>query len=182
MKKTIFILAAIIIAFSACEKDETGDKVYYSNGSVTGTLSGIKKDNSSMEESFDFNQYLNVLDQQYFKIDPVSMIYSFNIEFRSKDNSWINLEFTLSSSTDPTPDNVKFSLDYYKDYGSNVFHFDMSDNNNNIKNTTTVSDFSFDRTTGRVMCKILMTGEDNSSDNEATIEATYDVILKQVTE
>jgi hypothetical protein len=182
MKKAIFILTAAIITMGACKKDESGDTVYLNNGSVTGTISGIKQDNSTINEKFTFNQYLNVLDEQYFYIDPTSQIYNFNIEYRSKDNSYTNLEFTLSSSTDNTPDNINFTVEYYKDYGNSIFHFYMHDNNNNVKNTTTVNDFSFDKSTGRVQCKIATTGLDNSTDKDAKIEAAFDVTLKQLIE
>lgn len=182
MKKVVIILVMTVMVLSACKKDKVGDTVYFNNGTVTGTLKGTKLDNSSIDEKFSFSQYLDVLDDQYYRSNYTSQKYEFNIEYTEKSGSTIDIEFELSSLTDITPEKVSCSFTYYKNIGNNIFHFHMYGYEGSSQNTTSISDFSFDKATGKTKGKITMTGVGNTTNKSATIEATFDVTLKEMME
>jgi hypothetical protein len=82
------------------------------------------------------------------------------------------------STTDNAPCVVSYHLTYYKTLSSKVaYYFSMSNSNNIL----TISNFSFNEATGQLKCKLTATGVNNSTKNNATIEANYDVILKKMT-
>jgi hypothetical protein len=177
IKYLFFVLIAVTITMSAC-KDEAGDTVYFSNGSATGTIKGNKRDNSTIDEKFNFSHYLDVLNDQYYKADYANQMYQFDIEFYEKNGSTMNIGFELSSLTDITPEDIDFSISYYKNIDNKVFYFHMTE----YLNTLSITDFSFDKTTGRTKGKIVVTGQENTTDKNATVEATFDITLKELVE
>jgi hypothetical protein len=181
MKKLNFVkinhliyLLFVILFFTTCKKEDKGDVIFFSNGSVSGTIKGTKTDNSVLDEQFSFSKYLDYLNDPCYQITPQG--YNFYIEFINPDFSLFSLEFTLSSATDITPDVSKFSIHYLKDLKTRVFNFTME----NANNTTTFTNFSFDEATGKVKGKLTVTGTDNSTDKNATVEANLDVKLNKM--
>jgi hypothetical protein len=166
------VLAALV--FSSCKKDEKGDTVFFSNGSATGTIKGTKTDNSILDETFTFNKYIPILNNQYYLRTSNNQL-KFYIEFSDENNNGLNLEFTLSSTADNTPENIDFWIEFNKTSDNKIFHYDMTDNNN----TAVISDFTFDESTGKLKCKLVVTGTNNSTEKNATVTASIDVTLKE---
>lgn len=177
LKNLLAISLLSALMFSSCKKDEKGDTVFFGNGSVSGTIKGTKLDNSVLDETFTFSKYLPLLNNQYYQINyDYNNVYEFDIEYSDENSNSFNLEFTLSNLTDNTPSDISFYLDYYRTLSDNkVLHFDMNDNDNNV----TISDFSFDANTGRLKCKLLVTGFKNSTEKNATVTANIDLTVKE---
>lgn len=177
LKNLLAISLLSVLMFSSCKKDEKGDTVFFGNGSVTGTIKGTKLDNSVLDETFTFSKYLPILNEQYYQINyNNNNQYDFNIEYSDENSNSFNLEFTLSALTDNTPADIDFYINYYKTKEANkILHFDMSENNN----TTVISDFSFEANTGRLKCKLVVTGTNNTTEKNATVTANIDITLKE---
>jgi hypothetical protein len=174
IKNLIFFVLSSMLLVSSCKKEDKGDVVFFSNGSVSGTIKGTKADNTALNEQFGFDKYLALMYHQQYEITPQG--YLFDLNFNTPDFSGIYLKFTLSSATDNTPEITKFGLDYHKYSGSNIFHFWMQDNNNSI----TLYDFSFNESTGNVKFKLVALGTNNSTGNSATVDAFYNVNVKKI--
>lgn len=177
LKNLLAISLLSVLMLSSCKKDEKGDTVFFGNGSVSGTIKGTKLDNSVLDETFTFSKYLPILNEQYYQIDyDNNNQYDFNIEYSDENSNSFRLEFTLSSLTDNTPADIDFSFNYYKALANNkMLHFDMTENNN----TAVISDFSFDANTGKLKCKLVVTGTTNSTEKNATVTANIDLTLKE---
>jgi hypothetical protein len=175
-KKIILFIVSGILSFSACKKDDKGDILYGTNGSVSGTIKGTKTDNSVLDEQFSFNQYLDLLDDQSLTITPQDG-YTFSINYSNPDNSGISLTFALDNASDNTPTITDFSIRYYKVLNStSVLYYNMGTFNNSI----TYSDFSYDPASGRVKIKVTITGTNNSTGKNATVVASFDVTVKRI--
>jgi hypothetical protein len=173
--KPLLIGALLICTFilSSCKKEDKGDVVFLGNGSVSGTIKGVKADNNTLDEKFSLNTYLDIYQDQQYEITQQG--YQFVIYFSDPTGAGIYLKFTLTSATDTNPVISKFGIDYYKYSENETFYFWMNNNN-----TFTISDFSFDVSTGKVKCKLTATGNSNSTGKNATVEANYEVIVKKI--
>ncbi|HEX2935620.1 MAG TPA: hypothetical protein VHO72_09735 [Bacteroidales bacterium] len=170
----ISLLAALM--FSSCKKDEKGDTIFFSNGSVTGTIKGTKADNSVLDETFTWNKYTQIADMPYYKVDPNEVL--FNVYFNDEAGNEFSLQFFLSSLTDNTPGGIHFELTYYKTTDNSIYRFETWSSGN----TAQLSDFSFDSATGKLKCKLDVSGTNNSTGKNATVTANIDVTLKKLEE
>lgn len=176
MKKhfSYLILFTLCIGMmSSCKKDE-GEDLFVKNGSVKGTINGIAQDATVLDESFSFHTYLDYMDKQYYQVTTVGD-YDFTIDFSREDGSTLRIEFTLSSATDNIPSSVYFNLNNYTRKDNTLIDFSMRSINNNFS----LTDFSFDEKSGRTKGKFIITGDDNSTNNSATVTGTFDVNLEK---
>lgn len=174
LKNLLAITLVSALLFSSCKKDEKGDTIFFSNGSVTGTIKGTKMDNSTLNETFTLNKYLQLSDMPYYKVHTNEV--EFNIYFNDESGTEFELEFYLSSLNDNTPGDIDFDFRYFKTTGNSIFQFDAGD----YENTVMISDFSFDSETGKLKCKLEVTGPNNSTGKSATVTANIDVTLKKL--
>jgi hypothetical protein len=171
----LILLTLCIGMISSCKKDED-ESLFVSNGSVNGTINGIAKDNTVLDESFSFNTYLDYMDKQYYQV-TTSGEYEFEINYSREDGSSFDIEFTLSSATDVTPDDVYIRITNFTRKNNTLIYFFMPSTNN----ICSLSDFSFDANSGRAKGKIIVTGSNNSTDNSATVVANFDVnVVKRI--
>lgn len=173
--KTILLVVSVVLIVCSCKKEDKGDILFLSNGHATGTINGTKVDGSPLNETFSFSEYLDYLSKQYYTVN-LAKEYFFLVELTSKDGSGIGLEFKLSSSADNSPENIDFSIKYYKTTGNTLFIFGMGD----AENTVSITDFSFDVNTGKIKGKIKVIGSNNTTKNSASVEGTFDLTLKKV--
>jgi len=175
LKFILLVLLTILILWSCSKKEDKGDVEFFSNGSVSGTISGTKADNTALNEQFSYNKYLELMcDEQYV---ITTQGYEFTIYFTNPDGSGVYLMFTLTSASDNAPKITKFGIDYYKYSSNSIYYFWMNNNN-----TFTISNFSFDEANGRVKCKVSAAGTNTSTGKNAIVEANYDVIVKKIVE
>lgn len=174
LKNLLAISLLSVILVSSCKKDEKGDTIFVSNGSATGTIKGTKTDNSVLDETFTFNKYTQLSEVPYYIVNPNEV--EFNIYFNDENGSEFKLQFSLSSLTDNTPGDIDFELKYFKTTENSLFQFVLD----NYGNISQITDFSFDSSTGKLKCKLVVTGNTNSTLKNATVTANIDVTLKKL--
>lgn len=174
LKNLLAISLVSALVFSGCKKDEKGDTIFSSNGSVTGTIKGTKTDNTVLDETFTLNKYTQISDMPYYRVDPNEV--RFNVYFNDESGNEFSLVFFLSSLTDNTPGSIHFEFTYFKTTDNSIYRFETWSNGN----TAQISDFSFDSTTGKLKCRLDVSGSDNSTGKNATLTANIDVTLKKL--
>lgn len=168
------------LAFTACSDDPQPAYEYKTQGFIKGTLTGVTKDNAyTFNETFNYTQYNLTFDESGAIYNASSggaySIYISRSDYNGKGSAYIS--FDLSNASDTTPEDIEYSFSYNKEEKDRFIVFNMSDD---VDNTATITDFTFDSATGRVKGSYTITGTENSTDKSATITGSFDVIAKKI--
>ena len=170
----------VTVFLSACKEDDTLF-TYASQGIVKGTIQGTSLDTGDpVGEDFRYTQYstleYTITHSSYAILDDGRVAITIN-RTDMQTGGGIELFFALENELDTTPDNTDVYLFYYKEYQNTLFKFEMY---TSLENTVEVNDFSFNIGTGKVTGTFRMEGADNSTENNAVVEGSFDVTVKKL--
>lgn len=181
VRRLLPVLVGGCMALMVSCDDDTPAVEYKTGGSIKGTITGTQSDGTTeIDESFNYKQYLRVYDGEGvsgYQIDADDgevYISIFRRDINKGGYVYMNIYMDSESDTDPE---VNFYLNYMEQTATERFVFSSS---SSTSDDLTLSDFSFDSETGRVMGTFSIENSDNSSGNDATIEGTFDVTLAQL--
>jgi hypothetical protein len=86
-----------------------------------------------------------------------------------------SVQLYLETAADTSPD-YNVYVTYLKEESTKIIYFNMSTNGSN---EATLTNFSFDQASGRLKGDFTITGENNSTDNAATIAGSFDLVVKE---
>ena len=178
---SVILLFAVVILFANCEDDIPAVE-YKQQGFIRGTIEGTASDDDTdIDETFRYTRYapgltLSTQAFSYYELDDDGSIEAAIFRQDLSTGSYVYFEFELEDADDTTPDDMYFEIVYIKE-ANEILYFEMD---NDDDNDFEISDFSFDITTGRLKAGFSLEGEENSTDNNATVEGDMDVVIKQV--
>ena len=176
MKKKKYItllLCAGSLLFIRCKEDAPAIE-YIQQGLMKGTVRGTFYDNETeFNESFNFSAYAPALGGDFpgYKVDEDGTVVVFAYRYDVSTNSYMNLVIYLyDEGMNPLLSDFNFWL--YRER-EEIFVLGMDGNND-----VTLTNLSFDIKTGRFKTDIQVEGSHNTTENDATLEASVDVVLK----
>lgn len=184
MKKRSLIVSAFLglaltLGFTACDDDEVSPGLEYeSQGFIKGDITGVSEDGSYVfDDDFKYSNYSLLLST--FSTYELNDDGSYEISLRRADfddygNATIG--FTLDDENDTTPDGISISLTWAEEDDDRIVTFSMGSSGN----TATITEFSFNPETGRAKGKFSLSGDNNSTDNNALVTGSFDVIAKPI--
>jgi len=177
---TLLLAVTASLFFTACKNDDPQPAIEYeTQGYVKGKFTGNSADNTYMfNEDFNYTQY-NVI-YNTVAVYNINDDGSYSIRLQRADFStvgFMRIEFELNNASDTSPDDVKVDFNYEKEFNDKIVTFRMASSDNNA---TTLSEISFNPTTGQVKGKLTLSGSDNSTGNNASVMADFDMIAKRV--
>ena len=178
MKHRNYIVLSLFISsllLTQC-KDEIPALEYKQQGFIKGTITGTWQDGKSpINENFNNTQYAPALygDYSYYRAYPSGevIIYFERTNVATGDDSYF--EIYMEDIASAEPDYVDFSIWHIKSADSGLF-FRLNAENEEV----TLTNFSFDITTGRLKSEFVVEALDNNG-SEATVVGSVDVILKE---
>ena len=175
-KRNFLILLLCISSFSLIRcKEDTPAIEYKQQGSIKGTVSGTSYDNETeFTESFSFSRYAPSQVEFYpgFETYEDGGIYLYGYRYDVFTNSYLSVEIYMDDEN-ADPELYDFEFWFYKET-KEIFVFGMDD-----ENDISVTNYSFDLETGRLKFNIEVEGTDNTTGNNASLEATVDIVLKR---
>ena len=155
---------------------------YQSQGFIRGTITGIASDDETViNERFRYTQYQKPVIGEtfagYLEEDNGSFrVVLFRLDLAAGGYAYAS--FTLDDEKDTTPNSPEMEIAYYKD-AEYLLRFYMTSND---PNTLAIEDFFFDPASGKTTGTFRMEGPQNSSENEALVEGSFDLILQRYRE
>jgi hypothetical protein len=178
----VLLMAAAIIVFARCSDDDEPALEYRQQGFVKGTIAGTTGSSSAIiNESFTYSQYLPGLygeeGMSYYEINDDGSIYARVIRHDVNTGGYVGFYFTLDDENDVTPEDVYYIVIYRNNnLDGKAFDFSTSSSGNDFS----ISDFSFDISSGRTKGKYVLEGTSNTTSKNATVTGEFDVVIKQV--
>lgn len=168
----------------ACKEDDPQPAYeYQTQGFIKGTLTGKSRDNAyTFNEDFNYTQYnLSLGSALYTGLSTYKIndngTYTLQLSRANfASNSVGSMSFELDTPTDTTPSFLNIGFIYYRELNDKVVSFSMV---SDAANTSTLTDFKFDLTTGRCTGKFTLTGIQNSTGKNATITGDIDLVAKR---
>lgn len=176
---SLLLIVVLSLAFTACKDDPQPAYEYKSQGYIKGKLTGTSEDNQyTFNEDFTLTQYspFNGTPSSAYQVNTGG---SYSVAFVRSDfnnNRTVYISFFLDNASDTTPSDIEIDVTYDKELSDKFVSFYME---SSVDNTTTISDFTFDSSTGRAKGKYSLSGSDNSTGKAATITGDFDVVLKR---
>ena len=177
----LFSMIVLSMSFTACSDDDPQPAIEYkTEGYIKGKIVGVSADNSyTFNDDFNYTQYLTLGEiESYYEINDDG---SFDISISRNDFSAggsAYLNFELSNAADVTPNDSYLEINYFKELNDKVISFYMD--SGDLDNTFSITDFTFDVTTGKVKGKYTLSGSDNSTDKNATVSGDFEVTAKKI--
>jgi hypothetical protein len=173
-----FLAFAILIFCFGCKDNDQNALLYKTQGFIKGKIQGATSDSSYIfNDDFEYRQYLYNETESAYTESAVNNYVMVSLE-RDIVNDGVYAYFTFNFTEGSSDlENVTFNFLYRKKSGIKVYEFASYYNYQKTQDTFTVTDFSFDKTTGRIKGKFLNKSFYNSPDQAATIEGEFDVIL-----
>ena len=164
------------LLFTGCQKDDDILAYEYTNqGFIKGTITGTTKDNSALAETFNFTGLRSEDGPSTYTIDADGN-YFFEISREDPNSGGIAfLSFQIENANDNTPEPDELGIQFVKETDK-YFSFYIYENSDN---TYTITDFSFNATTGQVKGKYSISGTNNSTGKNASVTGEFDVIAKR---
>jgi hypothetical protein len=184
MKKNIFsafALAIVAVVFIQCDDDDAPALEYKQQGVIKGTVSGTTEiGNASINESFSYSQYQPALydpddGMSRYEVNDDGTIEIYVLRQDFKTGGYFYLDLQLDNGSDTTPSTYCDIRYRDNDFNGKVLDFYMSSSGNNL----TISDFSFEQSSGRLKGNYVLTGDENSTGKNATVTGSFDVQVKQ---
>lgn len=176
------LFAALAMVFTGCKDEEVPAIEYKSQGFIKGTLVGETSEGEDLNEKFTYSQYTGI-SSYYSSFENLEDedFYSFRIIRQDINNGgYIELSFTLDELNSTSAMSTDISFNLKKETNNQIILFDVS--NNYGVNTKEITNLSFDENTGRLKGNFEVTGNKNSSGEDATISGEIDVIVKKIIE
>jgi hypothetical protein len=175
---TLSVLSVVAILLGGCQEDIPALE-YANQGFIKGTITGSTQGNTVLNDQFTYSQYEKWGKSSDYFID--GGVYVFTIE-RGDFNTGgaVSLSFALSSASDTSPDEPWMIFDYYKESSDKYVHFYMSSDYG--ANTISITEFTFNPTTGQIKGKYSVSGTTNSTTKSATVTGEFDLIAKRIDE
>ena len=173
----IVLLVAVV---SAC-KDDIPAVEYKSQGFIQGTIDATASDDETdIDETFKYTQY-----QQTITYGEAYTGYELNddgsievVIFRQDlaNGGYVYMGFELEDEDDTTPDDMFFQIQFFKEKKDQIIFFSMSSSSNEFD----IDDFTFDIETGNTTGTFSLEGSNNSTDNDADIEGSFNIKLRPI--
>jgi hypothetical protein len=113
----------------------------------------------------------------YYEINDDGSIYARVIRHDVNTGGYVGFYFTLDDENDVTPEDVYYIVIYRNNnLDGKAFDFSTSSSGNDFS----ISDFSFDISSGRTKGKYVLEGTSNTTSKNATVTGEFDVVIKQV--
>ncbi|HEY9044715.1 MAG TPA: hypothetical protein VIN08_02420 [Ohtaekwangia sp.] len=174
-------MLAVVALLTACKDDDIPALEYQQQGFVKGTINGVASDNKTIiNKSYEYTQfapglYPNGAAYSYYQVKPDGTI---NIRVLRQDiatGGYLSMGFSLSNDTDTSPDGINYTFQY-TEKSDPYISFGMESGENDI----TITDFSFEKSSGHLKGKFEITGSANSTGNDARVTGEIDVVIKEV--
>lgn len=181
----MFCIAGLL---TGCQDDDIPALEYRSSGFIKGTIHGTSSNGDTLIEDFNYTQYprhWNTFEQNWASI-PYYTVTPPLVEGYSA-TTFVNLYSESMSETgyaqimlylleeDPT----KITL-----WSVFIRHREQKDNQtvlfDSYRSQSEITEFSFDRASGRIKGKFTITGAGNLTGNDATVEGVFDMTIKQL--
>jgi hypothetical protein len=170
------ILSVAAVLLGGCQ-DEVPALEYANQGSIKGTITGSTQGNTVLNDQFTYSQYEKWRKASDYRIDGGVYIFSLGRgDFNTGGSSF--LEFTLSNASDTSPDNPRLIIEYYKDASDKYVYFYMD--SDEAPNTISITEFTFNPSTGQIKGKYSITGTSNTTGKSATVAGDFDLIAKRI--
>lgn len=186
MKKNNLLLLGAICAlsiFSSCKDDDIPAIEYEEQGVIKGTITGTASDDAtSINEQFSYSKY----NPSYYT-GPYSSSYSLDddgsieMQIIRQDvqiGGGVQIRLYLDNASDTSPD-YEIGLTYVKETDKILYFYTAGDSYAESDNESAITNFSFDSASGRVKGDFTISGNDNSTDNNAMVTGSFDVVVKQ---
>lgn len=176
---SLSVLGAIVIFMGSCKDTSPEDLQYASQGFIKGTITGSTQSNTILNDAFNYSQFEKWTQASFYSLDGGEYAFNFSRSDFSTGGG-ASLDFYLSSATDTSPDVPVMAFDYYKPGSDKFVHFYMESESG--ANTISITEFSFNSTTGQVKGKYSVTGTENTTGKSATVAGEFDLIAKRIDE
>ncbi len=177
---SVFLGLALSLGFISCDDDDSVDPgiAYESQGFIKGNITGVSEDGTYVfDDDFKYTDYsllLSTLSTYELNDDDSYDISLRRADFGDYGNATIS--FDLENADDTSPDNISISIQWANEEDDRYITFTMGSSGN----TATITEFSFNPETGRAKGEFTLTGTNNSTDKNALITGSFDVIAKPV--
>ena len=176
----LFIIHALLI--TQCKEDIPAIK-YKEQGFFKGTITGTTSNGAQpFTKKFNYTRYVPALElgqaYSYYAVNDDGEVQIFVFREDPNTGGFIEFEFYLDDLDYTTPLYEYFSLTYIEDTNE-LLKFSMY---NETDNDFTLTNFSFDITTGKLKGEFSLTGSENSTENEASVTGSFDIVLKRLVE
>ena len=174
-------LAVVLSAsvFTSCNKDDDPQPAleYKTEGSIKGKITGTSKDNAyTFNDEFNYSQY-SILTGSYATY-TVETDGSYDFTISRSDfatTSTARLQFTLANAGSTTPLDSDVTIQYIKEVDNKLVTFSMSSGGSN---TTSITELTFDSSTGVIKGKYSLSGTNNSTTKSASVTGDFNVTAK----
>jgi hypothetical protein len=182
MKNNLLLSGAFcaLTFFASCSDDDIPAIEYKEQGSIKGQITGTASDDATaINESFSYSKYNpGYFDGPYASNYVVNDNGTIDIQIVRQDvqgggGVYINLLLDGPGDTSPA---YEVELTYIKESDKILYFSTESDSDNE----SDLTNFSFDAASGRVKGDFSIEGSDNSTNNDATVTGSFDVVVKQV--
>jgi hypothetical protein len=182
-------LFCTVILVTGCQNDDIPALEYRSSGVIKGTIQGTSRNGDVLNEDFKYTQHpraWNTAEQQNWATVPHYTVTPAH-EGNPFETTVINLYSESTSETGQA--NIRLYLwdeDQTKvsAWNVNMLHREQKDNQTVVfewyGSQTEITEFSFDRTSGRVKGKFILSGASNSTGKDARVEGEFDMTIKQL--
>ena len=175
-----FLGLALSMGFMSCSDDDADAPglEYESQGFIKGSITGVSEDGTYVfDDDFKYTDYsllLNTLSTYELNDDDSYEIDLRRADFGDYGNA--SISFDLENAEDTTPDNITISITWADEEDDRYITFTMGSSGN----TVAITDFSFNPETGRAKGEFTLSGTNNSTDNNALVTGSFDVVAKPV--
>lgn len=187
MKKNNLLLLGAFCAlsiFSSCDDDDIPALEYEEQGVIKGTITGTASDDATaINEQFSYSKYFLAGEEE----GPYSSIYvtydndAVQMQIIRKNvqtGGEARLDLYLDDSSDTSPE-YEIELSYIKETDKILYFSTYADSDEDSNNESSITNFSFDSASGRVKGDFTISGNVNSTNNNATVTGSFDVVVKQ---
>ena len=146
-----------------------------SQGFIEGTITGTQLDDgAALNEAFRFTNFAPYEPPTYHLYEEGTVTITIHRE-DLKTGSHLDLLLVLDDLTDTTPECPTTGMQLFRKRGDVIFYFELDEA------ITTFNAFTFDAASGRVTGSFSMALPDhaNSTQQEATIEGTFDLVVER---
>jgi hypothetical protein len=186
MKFNTILLALLLLSASwltGCKDDDLSALEYRAEGYIKGKITGSTQvGNIALAEEFNYTQYAPSL--YGVEVYPYYIVQddgSIQVSIYRQDidaGGLAGISFTLAENDLQTPVGPRFQINYSDERDNQLINFNMSSTNGN--NTLNITNFSFDRASGRVKANFEVSGTSNSTDKAATITGEINAMVKEI--
>lgn len=177
-----FCVISLSGIMTSCKDDDDPQPAleYKTEGYVKGKITGVTRDNSyTFNDDFSYSQY-SLLTQAYASyVANTNGSYTITITRADYSTSGTaDLSFGLSNAADTTPNAAELDFTYYKEVDNKLVYFSMYSGSGT--NTVTITEFTFDSSTGKIKGKYTMSGATNSTTKSATVAGDFEVTAQKL--